>query len=248
MLLRDIPGYERAIARARKKETFIRLAPFVPQDRRAAGIPILPLTLGHYILLALIQSPLLVSSDAGAVDCINYLWIVSPDYLGPGSPVTARVTELRQAKKRRPAYHPQITTLEDARQARVLWLAEYGPRLLKYLEREGGVTRLAKRLHAEVKEALYDCQKSAESDSSNRHAVHFAPSLLDEFASEYGWSRAEILREPLSALLQERRGKTLRKNPETTLSSPSDKAGIAVIRKHVARQQKKSQMSGMHPE
>lgn len=220
-LLKDIPGYEQAIRKARQRETFIRLAPFLPQDRRVCGIPILPLNLGHYVLLSLIASPLLVpDAPAGSMDFLSFLWIISTDYLAPGPTVS------RSASKK----------------ARVKWIARHGPRVVRSLERADGLARMAKRLRAEVHEALYDCPQSS-GDPVNAHAVNFVATILDEFAAEYKWPRAEIFATPLAILLQCRRARVLRAHPSAVLTSPSDRVGRAVLRKHLAKAKKKARKS-----
>lgn len=188
MLLKDLPGYEQAVGRALEREESVRALPFLPRSALIAGVPVLALTPRHFALLYAVRSPLACGRGGDFDDCLQFLWIASPDYLTPSAQITAA----------------------DVRQTFRAWLARRWPRL-----RRRKLAPLNRAIRRHLDDALFD--RASGGGSDERPIAHLCASLVDEFAAAYGWlpevldSRGQpipgagILDMPLAALFQYRR-------------------------------------------
>ncbi len=80
MLLDDIPGLTRAVARAKAIEENWRERAFLPVGEDICGLEVRQLTLRHLRILFSIRSPFLVGRTPTLHDIERFLWIVSPQF------------------------------------------------------------------------------------------------------------------------------------------------------------------------
>lgn len=80
MLLDDIPGLSRAVARAKGIEDRWRELAFLPVGEEICGVPVRQLTLRHLRILLSIHSPFLHGKTPTLFDIERFLWVVSPRF------------------------------------------------------------------------------------------------------------------------------------------------------------------------
>jgi hypothetical protein len=223
MLLSEIPGLQKAVQRAQLREDAMRVLPFLPHAAALAGIPLRPLTPRHFTLLCVCRSPFVFGRDADFDAALQFLWILSPDYVQPS---------------------PQFP-LAAVRSARKAWQASIWPKVRKLR-----LQRVNRVLKEHLDDALFDAPKS---DGSNEAPVaHLCALLVDEFASAYpGWvpqtfdTRGQpipgggILDLPFAELLQYRRARTARAGRHPGVSHV-DRVKLAHVRKYNAAQKAKA--------
>lgn len=85
--------------------------------------------------------------------------------------------------------------------------------------------KAAKEIEAYVDEAFSDSPPSSGVETQSYYS--FAASLVDFFATEYGWNEADTLSAPLKRLFQYVAAIRKRHNPNTIMFNPSDKVRSA---------------------
>jgi hypothetical protein len=238
ILLDDIPGLKEARERATEREHEIRRGPFLPLPKVIAGVSLLPMTLRHYVHLDAVGSPFLIHEFGALEDVLQFLWLLSPDYVQPS---------------------PRLR-LPDVRKRRAAFLRKIKPRAGRCV-----LGRVCKKIRALVEETLFECPKPGRRrDAETRSIAHIAACLVDEFAGKYGWPdeildehgqpdrcNPGIMDKPLGRLFQYRRCRTARENPGAEQPNPlSDGSDRIQIQKFNQRQAKKAKRSGpsTHPE
>ncbi len=214
MRLEDYPGYKEAFAKACRKEASLRSLAFFPAPPLLCGVPVLPFTPRHFIILDQAGSPWFghPSSDIAGEIC-QFLWVVSPGFVVP-----SRDCPLAEVRRRRKAF-----------------LGKVWPTARKRLASKCGA-----EIDAYIEGALFDRDCGGGSDSGPA-AVHFAASLIDEFGAAYGWTADQTLDTPFAQLFQLRRARRLRQDADATLVNRlSDQVEKEVIRRHLAREQAKA--------
>lgn len=179
----EVPGFEEAVL----KEGLIRDAAFLPVLESIGGIKVKPMTLTHYMLLRLINSPLLPPyRTPTAAELASFLWVVSPKY----SPdVKAFGRFLRECRIfTPPKMRPKIFRTP-------MWKRR-GVRAAKLLE------QLAREAREYVDEALMDRPGAGVSQGYQPEFISDAAHYSDLFGREYGYSTETVLSIPLKCMFQ----------------------------------------------
>jgi hypothetical protein len=233
ILLSEIPGLDEAVRQALRDERDIRARPFLPLPAVIAGVPLLPLTLRHYVLLEAVGSPFLAHDRGQLGDVLQFLWIFSANHVCP-SPWLS----LREVKSTRQAFMRRIYR----RAARCL------------------LGKVCAKMRAYVGEALFECAKAQASGNDldgPRPATHIAAAIIDEFAAVYGWpdenldargqpdrTHPGIFDIPVARLMQYRRAGFQREHPRRALPNPlSDGVERRFLQKHQAKAARRSRAS-----
>lgn len=107
MLLKNIPGYKKAVDAAVRQEQTLRRRAFLPHVSAIGKLPVRAFTPRHFLILDELESPFLSGTNPGPEHLAQFLWVVSPEFLIP-SPETP----LREVQKARAAFVARIARLK----------------------------------------------------------------------------------------------------------------------------------------
>ena len=222
MLLKDYPGYTKAVADAAATEARMRRLPFFPHVAEICGLPVRAFTPRHFLLLDEAASPLLSGRRANREHLAQFLWIVSAEFVipSPSLPLAA-VREMRQTFAAR------------------LWdtvvFAEARAGIHEYLD--AAFFDVSPKGEPAERAPLTSMAASLIDEFGAEYG--WLPEVLDDRGQPIpGRGTLDM---PLAWLIQCRRAAALRKNPEAFVGNPlSDSAGRKVIADHVAQKGAKS--------
>lgn len=199
-LLDAIPGYREAI----EQEETNRAAGFLPISRTVAGIELRVMTLGDYLALRAMQSPLISGQVPKPEQLTAFLWFLSVQY-----PTGRRKFVKRHCRRF---------------MFRSVPLIHFGGSMRRWSKHTKRVAEaIAKATHEcwdYANEMLMDWPMSVVGAKFNR--IHYAEGvgIIDRLATAYHWPESEILAMPMPRVLGYL--KRLDEKDGRPLASPSD--------------------------
>lgn len=216
MELDKIPGLKRAVAKAARIEDATRRRAFLSSATRIAGVPVLPLTARHFILLDEARSPLVFGGQKSVGHVGQFLWIVSRDFLMPTHQVP-----LRQVRAAMRTFTQGIAGLRYGRALKAIGA---------YLD--DALFDAPKRISGYAERPIASLGASLVHEFGR--AYSWKPEILD--ARGQPIHGAGILDMPFAWLLQLRRLIRQEHDPEGDVGNPlSDAAAILAVQRWDAR-------------
>src|ERR1044071_5618505 len=202
----DIPGYREAVA----KERLAREASFMPITETVGGFELVPMTLRQYLVLSVMQSPVLTGDTPSLDDLDSFLWLLHPRYKPTGG-----FHRWRMRRKLRRCALPAkpLWTSKRIRARHERWVTVARYRLGKLLE----------AVRSYVSESLQDWQPSGVPDGCVS-VEHYGEgvAVCSAFARQYGWPPEVTLNLPMKQVLQYVKEIKAFNGSKVPLCNPSD--------------------------
>lgn len=213
MDLLNIPGYAEAVL----KERVVRDAAFLGITESVGPFEVTPLTLRQWIVLRLLNNPLLHGGTPTPDDVVNFLWLLSPGY----HPVKGRKAFERRC--RRFFFPRRYLALLNTKSAK----ARHEHRNEQQMIR---AAKIVDAIRAFVQEAMQDRPPAPKTLGFEADYFSDGAYFCAVFGREFGWSQDDVLNTPLKRLFQYLNEMKHYHRSPVPLCNPSDRIKAQYLR------------------
>lgn len=210
----NIPGFAEAVL----KERTVRDAAFIGLTESVGPFELTPLTLRQWIILRLVNNPLLKDGTPTPQDVVNFLWLLSPKY----HPVIGRKQFHKRCRKL--FFPPRYLPLLNTKKAQARHEVRKEKRMLV-------AAQIIDAIRAFVQETMQD-RPPAPPNTANFEADYYSDGayFCAVFGREFGWSQDEVLNTPLKRLFQYLNALKQSYGSKVPLCNPSDRIKARFLR------------------
>lgn len=183
----NIPGYCEAVLKERK----IRDASFLGITEAIGPFEVQPLTLRHWIVLRMMQNPLLFDGTPTPNDLLNFFWLLSPRFT-IGNSIRKRWFKWHC---RRMFFPQRYLALWNTKRARARFER-------KRIRRLTVAAKLIDKSKEFLNEALQDRPPIPKTLGFDAEYFSDGAYFCAVFGREFGWSQEDVLNTPIKRLFQ----------------------------------------------